>query len=448
MNGQCHNPHTKCGHGEGMHGMRGDCLHPDCRCAAFFPEEPNSARCPRCGSPDPAKHPATSFEGEVQPCKDPWHQGINPEPGSNTRLQKWVDPAMFVSEPLKAEGGPKVFLLGMNTDPLGSIAACCKMYKGEVVRDLSEVTDDERREYLAEMQKTKLTMPLESVQLHFLIEGVTRSFTHQLVRQRTAAYAQESLRFAVVEDGLTERVALPPSLAGTKGGELKRVQDEWHEAWTNEEGRQEYYLEEDDPQIKDLRDRQGRLPASERWRDYWDKAIKVVGREYKTLVDAGMPAEDARGLLPHNITTRVHYITNLRGLLDHAGNRLCTQAQFEWRLVFARIAEAIRTYDPRRANAQRLYGEDASGWSPDMLPDRWQFEALAGLLKPVCYQTGKCEFKANFDRACRIRDRVDTYAAHNIPPNQWPHGVDDPRVPVTIQPIHPQEWLADPGAAR
>ena len=29
--------------------------------------------CPTCGSPDPKRHPAVQWEGEVQPCSDAWH---------------------------------------------------------------------------------------------------------------------------------------------------------------------------------------------------------------------------------------------------------------------------------------------------------------------------------------------------------------------------------------
>jgi len=326
-------------------------------------------------------------------------------------VQAWGDAAMYRSEPMPDAGnGPRVYLLAMTTDPLGAIASACKMYKGEVVRSYSEVTDDERREYLAQVMRTKLQAPFEFVHFHFMIEGVSRALTHQMVRQRTAAYAQESLRFAVKED-MPEECALPPSLAGTVGigdsRKLGRVDDE-------------------------------ATPASQHMREVWDIALEEVGSAYSKLIDAGMPAEDARGLLPHAVTTRLHYTTNLRALLDHAGNRLCTQAQFEWRLLWARIVEAIRYYDP--------YDTGFMGWDFDMLAD---------VFKPVCYLTGKCEFKANFDRPCSIRSRVDANERIGRPSSEWhtravghmTPGDDGVRV-GDAEPIKPGEWLLDPNAAR
>jgi flavin-dependent thymidylate synthase len=353
-------------------------------------------------------------------------------------VQKWVDPAMFASEGLDATAGPEVYLLQAPADPLGAIAAACKMYKGEVVRDLATVTDRERWDYLEQVLKTRLQMPFETVQFHFLLEGVTRSFTHQLVRQRTAAYAQESLRFAVIEDGLSDRVALPPSLVGVS------LRGTGYEPWVRGEAAMPLEL-----------DAFGRLTDEQKNLVDWYLAIKTVESAYGSSVNRGMPAEDARGLLPHNVTTRVHYITNLRGLLDHAGNRLCTQAQFEWRLVFSRIAEAVRGYD---------INPDADRYDDN---SRWQYEALAELFRPICYATGKCEFKADFDRACSIRNRVQANADLNRPSSYWdsewdevednpvvagvgPQSVvrDERNRPVFIGAIKPAEWLLDPGAAR
>jgi hypothetical protein len=72
-------------------------------------------------------------------------------------------------------------------------------------------------------------------------------------------------------------------------------------------------------------------------------------------------------------------------------------------------------------------------------------DKIAGMFKPVCYQTGKCEFKANFDRACSIRDRVDYNEATGIKPEKWETG----NYPGTnFRPIKPGEWLLDPSAAR
>jgi flavin-dependent thymidylate synthase len=367
---------------------------------------------------------------------------------TSTTVQKWADQAMFTAEPIDAQAGPTVSLLWMTADPLAVIAAPSAMYKGDVKRSLRDVTHAERREYIEQIKATKLKAPFEFVKFHFLIEGVTRAFTHQMVRQRTAVYAQESLRFAVKED---MPVALPPSLAGTEGGAEKRVREAFAghklEFTTGADG-----WEADDAVSQAYLDALARVPEEERQREKWDAAIQQMGQAYKSLVEAGIPAEDARGLLPHNTLTRLHYCTDLRALLDHAGNRLCTQAQFEWRLVFARIAEAIRNYNPY-ANLSRMLvnsGDHDAALAVDHCyeADRWQYEAIAGLFAPVCYQTGKCEFKANFDRACSIRSRVDAYHERGIPSSQWSEGAEANTGGWEIGAIRPAEWLLNPGAAR
>lgn len=361
-------------------------------------------------------------------------------------IQKWADEAMFTAEPSDATNGPRVYLLAAPADPLGAVAAAAKMYKGEVVRDLGDVTDHERHAYLEEMKKTKLAMPLETIQFHFLLDGVTRGFTHQLVRQRTAAYAQESTRFAVIEDSFLNRVGLPPSLVGTSmlADAISKTMDALPNAT---------YEQAEQATIR-------AASKADLWRWRWDEALAVMQDAYQFLVNDGMPAEDARGLLPTNITTRVHYITNLRGLLDHAGNRLCTQAQFEWRLVFSQIAKVLREYGIDGDVNYRLTKEYNGVKGPSKYvsdeESNWQFYELANLLRPACYQAGRCVFGADFDRKCSIRDRVQVRAEHGGKDStQWhrkfpydSYDDDGKRVTLTSEGIDMAEWLADPAAAR
>lgn len=324
---------------------------------------------------------------------------------------------MFEAEPIKTSDGPKVYLLSMNPDPLGDIAAADMMFAGRVVRSLSEITDEERLYHFTELTKTRLVAPFEFVNFHFLIEGVTRAFTHQMVRQRTATYVQESMRFAVKND---MPVALPPNLQDVQ------MPSGW-EQWDEER-----------------RDRD--LSPLAKMYAVWSDTENYITDGYLKLIDMGMPAEDARGLAPTNVLTRIHYQTDLHALLSHAGNRLCTQAQFEWRQVFGQIAQAIRNY-----------------------PGGHMTRELSSHFAPICYATGKCEFMANVDRHCSIRSRVQ--ANHDIgrKSHEWGFEYDqvegDPIVagvgpqsviregdehskPVFIGAIQAEEWLLDPTAAR
>lgn len=284
--------------------------------------------------------------------------------------RKWADEAMFPAVPLAQDGElikPTVTLLSMTPNPLRVMAAVNQMYKGDPVQDPDDVPQRMALETLRDMQRTKLQAPMEWVHLSFLFEGVSRPWSQQLERQRTAAYAQESLRFAVKENADVE-VIMPPYFAA--------------------------------------------LPENNAMRREWEDHVKRTAMLYNRWVNNGVPAEDARGGLLMNTATRVHYTTNLRNLAEHAGYRLCSQAQHEWKLVWDGMLEAIMNYGPE--------------------VDLWQQEAISSLFKPICYQTGKCEFMASADRYCVIRDRVEAHHVAGDPPETW----------HDINPLEPLDYSA------
>ena len=325
----------------------------------------------RYGPVNPIQEDSTmmdrSDEGGMAPDDPPTYAGHSgpgreePEPG--TEVSTWVDRAMFSAEPIDEDAlqTPRAFLLSATPDPLGAVAAMMMMYEGRVVRDLAEITDDERRHYFDQCFLTALDTPLEAVDFHFMIEGVTRAHTHQEVRQRTAVFAQESMRFAVKED----IAARPGPLIGSR--------------------------------VKT--------------RAVWQETVDKVWEAYQALIAMGVPAEEARGLLPHDTLTRLHHKVNLRSLRQELGKRTCTQAQFDWRLWAGAISSAIKTYSGPR---YRLEGSKS-------ISTDWQFAYIADspIFKPICFQTGKCMFKASMDRGCTIRERVDAGRFDEINIREW-----------------------------
>lgn len=322
------------------------------------------------------------------------------EPRKSTALQHWADVAMWQAPEHDDPQHPKVYVQSMTADPLGVMAMVNGQYTGKYYTDPGQVSDDERREAWEAATVSKLSKaPLEWIQMAISFENVTRAFTHQLVRTRMGGYAQESMRFAVKGD-LNNSVKLPPSLNGTSGGQPLGAED----------GKAEWQ------------------------RNVWDEAVAQIEQAYMHLVDSGMPAEDARGLLPTNVLTRIHMHVDMGTLLGLAGMRLCTQAQFEWREVFAQLVQALRNVVP----------ED--------YPDRWQYELMAQSFRPVCFGAGKCVMKAKSDRACAIRAQVDDMEDKGVPSSEWErdddgkgHFLHEGWRMLTIEPV---QWLADPTAAR
>ena len=150
-------------------------------------------------------------------------------------------------------------------------------------------SDVQRAEHLAYMRDT-IKSSWEFVDYIFQIDGVTRAFTHQLVRTRTGSYAQESQRTVDVRDN----DVLPP--------------DTEPDAWAN--------------------------------------AVQQVMGAYSSMIEAGVPAQDARGILPTNITTSIIAKFTLSTLSDMARVRLCVRTPGEYQQVFRAMRSAVLAVHP------------------------------------------------------------------------------------------------------
>jgi thymidylate synthase (FAD) len=139
------------------------------------------------------------------------------------------------------------------------------------------------------MESHKYPSVLEHVVFTFLVEGISRVTSHQLVRHRIASYTQESQRYSAVE--------------------------------------REYVIP--DTVIK--------AGFEEEFRKLMDEAYRL----YDKMVNAGVPYEDARYIIPQAVTTRLLMTVNLRELIHIACLRLSPHAQWELReLVKLMIDEA------------------------------------------------------------------------------------------------------------
>lgn len=150
-------------------------------------------------------------------------------------------------------------------------------------------SEEKKAEHVAYMKDT-IKSSWEFVDYVFEISGVTRAFTHQLVRTRTGSYAQEAMR---VIDAREHPVTKPPAFKSTTG-EL-----------------------------------------------VWDRTVEHIRASYALLLDSGESAQDARGLLPTNIQTSIMAKFNLRTLHEMAKLRLCTRTQGEYQDAFREMRRLV-----------------------------------------------------------------------------------------------------------
>jgi len=137
----------------------------------------------------------------------------------------------------------------------------------------------------------------EFATFHFLVEGISRACSHQLVRHRLASYAQRSQRYCK-EDG--NEYITPPSI-----NKLVGISAHYHNLM----------------------------------KSFWDA--------YDILLALDVPPEDARYILPNACSTTIHVQMNFRQLRHFCSQRLCSKAQWEIRQLAEKMREKVQEVEPK-----------------------------------------------------------------------------------------------------
>ncbi len=192
-----------------------------------------------------------------------------------------------------------VELLQYPENPERAVATAARLCYAPVgAAELMETMPPERvKSVLSTIMKSGHFSTLEHVSYTFAVDGVSRALTHQLVRHRLASFNQQSQRYVKFSDGVE---TVKP-----------------HTVEENEEASRVF-----------------------------DEVIETVIEGYQKLLDMGIPAEDARYLLPNAAETKIVITMNIRELLHFFSLRCCNRAQWEIREMAHKMLELVRPTAP------------------------------------------------------------------------------------------------------
>ncbi len=189
---------------------------------------------------------------------------------------------------------PLVLILRHTPDPEGVVAMAARLcYSPASVAELGDrAAAADNAGFIRRIVSLGHHSVLEHASFTFGVEGISRAASHQLVRHRLASYSQKSQRYVVEECPFD--FVVPETVAAD--------------------------------------------PAR---RDAFLALMAALHERYRELIAAGVPAEDARYVLPNAAETKIIVTMNVRELRHFFRMRLCLRAQWEIRaLAEAMLAEA------------------------------------------------------------------------------------------------------------
>ena len=190
-------------------------------------------------------------------------------------------------------------LLYHTPNPERAVATAARLCYAPIgAAELMETMSDEQVDrVLTTIMKSGHGSALEHASYTIAVDGVSRALTHQLVRHRIASFNQQSQRYVTYDR--EPEIVLPQTIA-------------------------------DDAEALSS----------------FNTAIDVAYATYAALIDVGIPAEDARYVLPNACTTKIVITMNIRQLLHFFEVRCCNRAQWEIRELADRMLELVRPTAP------------------------------------------------------------------------------------------------------
>ena len=192
-----------------------------------------------------------------------------------------------------------VELLYYTPNPQRAIATAARLCYAPVgAKELMETMSAEKeKSVLSTIMESGHFSTLEHASFTFAADGVSRALTHQLVRHRLASFNQQSQRY----------VQFKGKVAHVKPQTICENND-----------------------------------ASQAF----DQALDACVKAYHTMIDTGVPKEDARYILPNATESKIVITMNARELLHFFELRCCRRAQHEIRELAHKMLELVRPTAP------------------------------------------------------------------------------------------------------
>lgn len=201
---------------------------------------------------------------------------------------------------MREDNKPVVNLISKPENMLKTVYTACRTcYSADMPINIYNSTNDEEKmlKLIERVISSGHYSTIEHIQVTFAISNVSRACTHQLVRHRHMSFSQKSQRY-VKEKGQFDFL-IPPT-----------------------------------------------IEKEEKLKEKFVNFMSKISEFYCELTDAGIPAEDARAVLPNAAATSIIASLNLRELIHIANLRLCTRAQYEIRTMVKMMCDALVAEEP------------------------------------------------------------------------------------------------------